>query len=114
VLSILIFQDKGYKLFAVKNRILRYMWRITSVTLAAQIGVLPLSLYYFHQLPGLFFVSNLLLIPFMGILLGVGVGVLIVVAVGLYPQWLFRVFSILLQLLLKTVKGVAGQTHFKF
>ncbi len=43
-----------------------------AVTLAAQLGVLPLSVYYFHYLPlgALFF--NLLLMPFTALVVGLG------------------------------------------
>lgn len=49
--------------WSIKNRILKYFWELTTVSLAAQLAVLPLSAYYFHQLPVYFLVSNLLLIP---------------------------------------------------
>ena len=43
-----------------------------SVTLAAQIGILPLSIYYFHYLPvgALFF--NLILLPLVAFIVGLG------------------------------------------
>jgi len=50
----------------------RKIWQLLSVSLAAQLGVLPISLFYFHQFPALFFVSNLLVVPFLGLLLGTG------------------------------------------
>ncbi|MEM7381068.1 MAG: ComEC/Rec2 family competence protein, partial [Bacteroidota bacterium] len=36
------------------NIIVRRIWQLSSVSLAAQLGVLPISLYYFHQFPALF------------------------------------------------------------
>jgi competence protein ComEC len=47
------------------------------ISLAAQIGVLPLSLYYFHQLPLLFLVANLVVIPLSNIVLVFGLFVLL-------------------------------------
>ncbi len=49
-----------------------FLGSIMAVTIAAQIGVLPLSVYYFHHLPvgALFF--NLLLLPLMAVLVGLG------------------------------------------
>lgn len=49
--------------WTVSNKVLNYFWQLSSVSLAAQIMVLPLSAYYFHQLPVYFLVSNLALIP---------------------------------------------------
>jgi len=40
----------------------KYIWNVATVSLAAQIGVLPLSLYYFNQFPTLFIITNLLVL----------------------------------------------------
>jgi len=47
------------------------------VSLAAQIGVLPLSLYYFNRFPLLFLVANLVVIPLSNIILVMGLLVLL-------------------------------------
>ena len=46
---------------------------VISVSLAAQIGVLPLSLYYFGSLPLHFLIGNILIVPLMGIVIYSGV-----------------------------------------
>ena len=40
-----------------------------SVTLAAQITTFPLCIYYFHQFPNLFFITNLLAVPLSTVIL---------------------------------------------
>ena len=40
-----------------KWKLVNYFWQLICVTMAAQIGVVPISLFYFHQFPGLFFLS---------------------------------------------------------
>jgi competence protein ComEC len=55
---ILWFQPLLSRLWKPKNKISNYFWDILSVSFAAQIGTIPLSLYYFHQFPGLFFITN--------------------------------------------------------
>jgi competence protein ComEC len=52
------------QLWSPKNIVAKYFWDILTVSFAAQIGTLPLSIYYFHQFPGLFFVTNLVLFRF--------------------------------------------------
>jgi competence protein ComEC len=47
----------------VENRLLRYFWELSTVSFSAQLAVLPLSIYYFHQLPVYFLLSNMFLIP---------------------------------------------------
>lgn len=46
--------------------------KLLAVSLAAQVGTLPFTLYYFHQFPGLFLLSNLVLLPGLGVLLVTG------------------------------------------
>ena len=62
VIGIVYFQPKIYRLFYVKNWLLDQAWKITAVSLAAQLATFPLGVYYFHQFPVYFFVSNLLVI----------------------------------------------------
>lgn len=47
------------KFYNPTNKIKKYIWDVITVSLAAQIGVLPLSLYYFNQFPTLFIITNL-------------------------------------------------------
>ena len=47
------------------------------ISLVAQVGVLPLSLYYFNQFPLLFLVANVVVIPLSNIVLGLGIAVLV-------------------------------------
>ncbi|UGS23964.1 ComEC/Rec2 family competence protein [Flavobacterium channae] len=76
VLSIVLFQPYYKKLYFTENKIGVYFTDIVLVSLAAQIGVLPLSLYYFNQLPLLFLLANLVIIPLSSLVLIVGIIIL--------------------------------------
>ncbi|WP_320815850.1 ComEC/Rec2 family competence protein [Flavobacterium sp.] len=56
-----------------KNTILKYSTDIVLVSLAAQIGVLPLSIYYFNQFPILFLAANIIVIPLTTLVLLLGI-----------------------------------------
>ena len=43
-----------------KRRILRYVWELTAVSVAAQIATLPFCLYYFERTPVYFWLSNII------------------------------------------------------
>jgi len=73
-------------LWSPENVIVKYFWDIVSVSIAAQVGALPLSIYYFHQFPGLFFVTNVLIIPFITIIMALGVLVMIMAAFDYVPM----------------------------
>lgn len=63
VLSIVAFQPYFKNLYFTKFKIVNYFTDLVMVSLAAQIGVLPLSIYYFNQFPVLFLVANIVIIP---------------------------------------------------
>ena len=76
VLSIVLFQPFYKKFYFSENKIAVYFTDTVLVSLAAQIGVLPLSLYYFNQLPLLFLLANLVIIPLSSLVLIVGIVIL--------------------------------------
>lgn len=69
VLSLLIFMQPVYNMFYIKNKWLDAVWKLNAVTIAAQILTLPLCIYYFHQFPNYFLISNLLAVPLSSIIL---------------------------------------------
>ena len=102
------------KLWYPKNKVFRYLWQLLSVSIAAQIGVLPISLFYFHQFPGLFFISNLVIVPALGILLGLGILIIILSLINWLPEQLVRVYDTLISWMNNIVAWVAQQERFVF
>lgn len=69
VLSIVLFNKKIYDLIYIQNKLLDQLWKLTAVTISAQILATPVTIYYFHQFPLSFIVTNLLAIPLSSIIL---------------------------------------------
>ncbi|MBP6610805.1 MAG: ComEC family competence protein [Paludibacter sp.] len=63
VLSILIFHPPLVKLFPTQNKPLKFLRDLILVSLAAQVGTVPFTLYYFQQFPNYFILTNLVAIP---------------------------------------------------
>lgn len=63
VLAILFIQPPLSKLFYFKNGFLTKTKDLIAVSIAAQIGTFPLAIYYFHQFPNYFILTNLIVIP---------------------------------------------------
>ena len=76
VLSIVIFQPFVKKYSYSKYYVIRETKSLLLISLVAQIGVLPLTLYYFGQFPLLFLVANLIAIPLSSIILVVGLALI--------------------------------------
>ena len=107
VLSIALFLPLGEK-YRFENRFLNFFWDIIKVSIAAQIGVLPLSLYYFHQFAGLFLVTNVLILPLLGIILSVGIGVVLLASIQLLPYWLLVCYEKALSLMNHIIVYIAS------
>lgn len=107
VLSIALFLPLGDK-YRFENRFLNFFWDIIKVSIAAQIGVLPLSLYYFHQFAGLFLVTNILILPLLGIILSVGIGVVLLASIQLLPYWLLVCYEKALSLMNHIIGYIAS------
>ncbi|MDH7463564.1 ComEC/Rec2 family competence protein [Chitinophagaceae bacterium 26-R-25] len=69
LLSIVIFMKPVYHCIYIKNKLLDKIWEAAAVTLAAQILTTPISIYYFHQFPVFFLMTNLLAVPISTIIL---------------------------------------------
>src|SRR5690554_5768380 len=69
VFSIVFCYPVLQRFFKVKNPLLNFFSEIVGVSIAAQVGVLPLSIFYFKQVPLLFLFGNIVAIPLTNILL---------------------------------------------
>ena len=63
VIGIVTLQRPIYNLFYIKPKFFDKIWEMTAVTLSAQIATAPFSIYYFHQFPTYFWLSNLFMGP---------------------------------------------------
>lgn len=102
------------KIWAPKYYITRKFWDVFAVTLAAQFGILPLSLFYFHQFPGLFFISNIVIIPLLGGLLAVGILSLVFAYFGWIPNFLLETFDWCISSLVNFVQFISAKEDFIF
>jgi competence protein ComEC len=62
VAGITLFQPKLAALYHCKTRIGGYFWGLITVSVAAQLGTSPISIYYFAKFPNYFIISNLCVI----------------------------------------------------
>lgn len=112
VIAILWIQPWLYRFYTPHNYILRTLWGTITVTIAAQLGVLPLSIFYFHQFPGLFLISNSVILPFLGILISVGVIILVLAMLDILPDILAMYYGKTIDTLNSFIAWVASQDAF--
>lgn len=69
VMGILCFHKPIYHTLFIRNRVLDSAWNMSAITLSAQLLTLPLCLYYFHQFPNFFLLTNFIAVPLSGLIL---------------------------------------------
>jgi len=109
---ILWLQPTLSRIWQPENKIIKYFWDIITVSFAAQIGTMPLSIYYFHQFPGLFFVTNLLILPLLGIIMAVGVLAILIAIFNPVPWCIAGITEWLIKLLNAIIHCVASAEMF--
>lgn len=112
VFAIVVIDPLLYDFWKPKSWIIDKFWHTFTITISAQFGIIPVSLYYFHQFPGLFFISNLIIIPFLGIILGIGIIVILLAVLNILPQFGTFIYGYIISLMNSFVGWVSKQEAF--
>lgn len=112
VFAIVSLQPSLAKLWQPKYKIINYFWQLATVSIAAQLGVLPLSLYYFHQIPLLFLLSNLTILPLITLWVVSGMGLLLFSFIGISLDFFSPFYNTLVKLMQQWTHWIARQDFF--
>lgn len=82
VLSLILFYRPVYKLWSLVHFIPKSLWQVVAASMAAEILIAPMVIYYFHIFPLMFIVANVVAWAFMGIVL---FGGMLIIAFGFVP-----------------------------
>ena len=104
VVGIVFLQPKIYNSWIPRYWLVNQIWKVTSVSIAAQLATLPLSIYYFQQFPNYFLISNLLVIPLSTVIIYNGIMVFALGAIPFIGPWLGKLLNWLLCLLNGSVR----------
>jgi len=112
VIAIVSFQPILERLWVPKYKLPNLLWKTLTVTVSAQFGIIPISLYYFHQFPSLFWLSNLVVIPLLGLILGLGLLVIVLSLFGLPKTILSDAFGQVINWMNQFFGWIANQEDF--
>jgi competence protein ComEC len=114
VLSIITIQPKLASYYTPSNKLTKLLWNTMTVTIAAQIGLGPLSIYYFNQFPGLFFITNIIVLPLLGAVLSIGFIVVILGCFNILPDSVAKTYGNMIAILNDFITWIAAQDAFLF
>lgn len=107
VLGIVTLYPLLYKQLSFESRIPDTIWKISCVSVAAQLATFPLGLLYFHQFPVYFLLGNLLIIPLTTLIIYLGIVLIIVSKFGLIASLLGFLFTGLITITNMLVKWLS-------
>jgi competence protein ComEC len=105
VAGIMLFYPRLDKAWQPRSKVLAYVWKMSAVSIAAQAGTLPVTLYCFNSFPLWFLPANLLIIPISTLCLISGLAFL---SLGALP-FAGGAFSWLTDHLLRLLQVVVGK-----
>lgn len=110
VFAILYFKPKLDKLYQPSQKRIKAVWNLFTLSLAAQLGVFPLTLLYFGTFPSYFFITNLLVVPLVGVIMYAAIPFFVVGALKVsgiaFITPIFAVVRFIFQQLINLLYGI--------
>jgi competence protein ComEC len=98
----------------IKIKILKSVLLFCAVSLAAQIGTLPFTLVYFHKLSIVALVANIIVIPLIGFIVGLGIFAIIAGPIVSFIGQIYASTNELLSFMLFSFVRVLGKFEYAF
>ncbi|MDG1333772.1 MAG: ComEC/Rec2 family competence protein, partial [Crocinitomicaceae bacterium] len=108
MIGILTLQKPIANLIYIRNKWLKKLWEGTTVGIAAQLFTFPLTLYYFHQFPNYFLLTNIGMMIFAGIVLSFGLILLSINWIGVVGKFVAIGFGFTIAAMLFFVQWIEG------
>lgn len=103
--------------YSPKNKILNYLWQGSAIGFAAQAMTVPLTLYYFHQFPNYFALTNLGIMGISTVAMGFGMGIFIlhyIPFIGKIASFILATSLWLMLRFLQWVEHLPGSVEYGF
>lgn len=104
VFGIVLFQPLIASLYHAKTKPGRYFFELLSVSIAAQLGTFPISIFYFGQFPNYFILSNLSVITLSSVVIISGI---VLLATSFVP-FLVKGVALILTGEIRLMNGIIG------
>ncbi|WP_010522087.1 ComEC/Rec2 family competence protein [Aquimarina agarivorans] len=112
--SIIVGVPKLLALWKPKFWLTRKVWGIICVSTCAQFGLLPLSVFYFHQFPSLFLLANLPLMLMITLVLITAISIVIWSGIGTIPGIIINGYNYFIMSIYKYIQWISLQKEFLF
>lgn len=111
VFGIVLVQPRLARLIQIKNKILKFIWDLFTVSVAAQLATFPLGIFYFNQFPNYFWVSNFIVIPAATLIIWFAFAFYILSPLPVIAQFLAQLLSWITNLMIGLLKLISELPH---
>jgi competence protein ComEC len=95
VLALVLFYLPIYRWYTPSNKLIKLIWATTAASIAAELLVAPIVIYYFHIFPVLFIVANIIAYCFMGIVLILGMAIILFSLIAPIAKFIAAICTVL-------------------
>ena len=103
VIGIIIFQKPIYNTIYIKNKYVNEVWKLVAISIAAQLLTFPICIYYFHQFPNLFILTNIIAVPLSSLILYLEIAMISLSWIPFIGTWLGKLTQWLVWLMNKII-----------
>lgn len=112
VINIVVFYPLITRKYKFSNKVIQYFFDVLLVSIIAQLGVLPISLYYFHQFPFQFLIANFFAVSLLPLVLYGGLLVLLKILFVKSCVFIETSFDTGILFYLRVIKNIAEWDHW--
>ena len=111
IFGIVLLQPPLESLIQLKNKMLKWVWMMFTVSIAAQLITFPISVLYFNQFPNLFWLSNYFAIPGTTLLMWLTFVFFVLSPIPIISNTLAQLIQFSTNLLLHALKWMSELPH---
>jgi competence protein ComEC len=106
--------SKWINSYQVKSKSLKNILLFIGVSLAAQIGTMPFTIYYFGKVSFVALFTNLIVIPLIGIIVGIGILSIVIGVIGPVIASYFSIVNVFIIKFIYYLINLAGNSNYSF
>ncbi len=106
LISIVFFQPHIEKLYDTKHWVFTRIWQLTTVSIAAQILIFPISVFLFHKFPTYFILSGIVAVFLATFILGMGLLLICINSVPAIGDLVSAGYSRLLEIFIQIISWI--------
>jgi len=104
IFGIVLIQPALFNMIELKNKLLKWLWALFTVSIAAQMITFPLGIFYFNQFPNFFWLSNFIVVPVTTLIMWATIAFFIMSSISFLAGWIGIAIQKLTWFMLESLK----------